>query len=112
MASSLFDLLEVLGANMVVNVVCVLSCEGLIFSQAASGILLCSVYSQFGEASVKRCCASLYQTAIISMLQVWLAGEITLYTLPRGWHCIREFCLGDEAKRGAVFWVILHQRAL
>jgi len=34
--------------------------------------------------------------------------EITLYTLPRGWHCICEFCLGDEAKRGAVIWIILH----
>ena len=29
-----------------------------------------------------------------------------LYTLQRGWHCICEFCLGDEAKRGAVFWVV------
>jgi len=36
--------------------------------------------------------------------------EVTLlYTLSRGWHCIHEFCLGDEAKRGAVFWVISHQ---
>jgi len=38
-----------------------------------------------------------------------VVGEITLYTLPRGWHCICEICLGDEAKRGAVFWVISHQ---
>ena len=53
-------------------VVCVLSCEVLVFSQTASGILLCSVCSQFGEASVKRYFASLFQTAIISMLQVWL----------------------------------------
>ena len=73
MASSLFDLLEVLGANMVVDVVCVLSCGGLIFSQTASGILLCSVFcSRIGEASVKRWIASLFQTAIISMLQAWL----------------------------------------
>ena len=35
-----------------------------------------------------------------------MVGEITLYTLPRGWHSICEFCLGDEAKRGAVFWVV------
>jgi len=55
---------------MVGDVVCVLSCKVLIFSQTASGILLCSVCSQFGEASVKRCFASLFQTAIISMLQV------------------------------------------
>ena len=34
---------------MVGNVVCVLSCEVMIFSQAASGILLCSVCNQFGE---------------------------------------------------------------
>ena len=26
-----------------------------------------------------------------------VVGEITLYTLPRGWHCVCEFCLGDEA---------------
>ena len=38
-----------------------------------------------------------------------MVGELTLYTLSRGWHCIFEFCLGDEAKRGAVFWVISHQ---
>ena len=39
-----------------------------------------------------------------------VVGEITLYTLPRGWNCMCEFCLGeDEAKRGAVFWVISHQ---
>ena len=38
-----------------------------------------------------------------------VVGEITLYTLPLGWHCICEYCLGDEAKRGAVFWVISHQ---
>ena len=57
---------------MVCDVVCVLSCEVLFFSQSASGILLCSVCSQFGEASIKRCFASLFQTAIISMLQVWL----------------------------------------
>ena len=43
-----------------------------------------------------------------------VVGEITLYTRPRGWHCICEFCLGDEAigdeaKRGVVFWVISHQ---
>jgi len=38
-----------------------------------------------------------------------VVGEITLHTLPRDWPCICEFCLGDEAKRGAVFWVIWHQ---
>jgi len=42
------------------------------FSQTASAILLCSVCNKFGEASVKRCFASLFQIAIISMLQVWL----------------------------------------
>ena len=63
---------------MVGDVVCVLSCEVLFFSQSASGILLCSVCSQFGEASDKRCFASLFQTAIISMLQVWL--EILSWT--------------------------------
>ena len=63
---------EVLGANVVGDVVCVLSCEVLFFSQTASGILLCSVCNQFGDASVIRCFASLFQTAIISMLQVWL----------------------------------------
>jgi len=57
---------------MVGDVVCVLSYKVLIFSQTASEILLCSVCSQFGKASVKRCCVSLFQTAIISMLQVWL----------------------------------------
>ena len=57
---------------MVCDVVCVLSCEVLFFSQSASGILLCSVCSQFGEASIKRCFASMFQTAIISMPQVWL----------------------------------------
>ena len=57
---------------MVGNVICVLSCEVLFLFQTASGILLCSVCSQFGEASVKHYCASLFQTAIISMLQAWL----------------------------------------
>ena len=38
-----------------------------------------------------------------------VVGEITLYTLSRGWHFICELCLGDKAKRGAVFWVISHQ---
>ena len=38
---------------MVGDVVCVFSVEVLIFSQTASGILLCSVCSQFGEASVQ-----------------------------------------------------------
>jgi hypothetical protein len=39
-----------------------------------------------------------------------VVGEVTLYTLPRGWQfCISEFCLRNEAKRGAVFWVISHQ---
>jgi len=57
---------------MVSDVVCVLSCEVLVFSQTASGILFCSVCSQFGEASVKRCFSFSFQTAIISMLQVWL----------------------------------------
>ena len=33
----------------------------------ASGILLCSVCSQIGEASFKHCFASLFQTAIMSM---------------------------------------------
>ena len=47
-------------------------------SQTASGILLCSVCSQFGEASVKRCCASLFQTAIISMLQAWLEVNVSV----------------------------------
>jgi hypothetical protein len=37
-------------------VVCVLSCKVLIFFPTASGILLCSVCSQFGEASVTRFC--------------------------------------------------------
>jgi len=57
---------------MVGDVVCVLSCTVLFVSQTASGILLCSVCSQFGEQLVTRCFVSLFQTAIISMLQVWL----------------------------------------
>jgi len=47
-----------------------------LFSQTASGILLCSVCNQFGEASVKRCFAPLFQTAILSMLQVWLENYV------------------------------------
>jgi len=57
---------------MVGDVVCVLSCEVLFIFQTASGIHLCSFCSQLGEAEVKRWFASLFQTAIISMLQVWL----------------------------------------
>ena len=88
---------------MVGDVVCVLSCKVLIFSQSASEILLCSVCSQIGEASVKRCFASLFQTAANNIHAPGVVGEIMLYTLPRGWHCICEFCVGDEAKRGAYF---------
>jgi len=50
--SSLFDLKYWGQTNMVGDVVCVLSCRYWFFSQTASGILLCSVCSQFGEASV------------------------------------------------------------
>ena len=57
---------------MVGDVVCVLSCEVLFIFQTASGIHLCSFCSRIGEASVKRWIASLFQTAIISMLQAWL----------------------------------------
>jgi len=40
-----------------------------------------------------------------------LIGVITLYTLPRGWHCICEFCLGDEAKRGTHWHVLCHKHS-
>jgi len=65
-------------------------------------MLLCSVCNQFGEASVKRCFASLFQTAIKSMLQMWL--EKLRYTpFHKAGIAYVSFVFGDEAKRGAVF---------
>ena len=90
---------EVLGANVVGDVVCVLSCEVLFFSQTASGILLCSVCNQFGDASVIRCFASLFQTAIISMLQVWLekflvhpSTRLALHMWVLSWGWCQAWC--------------------
>ena len=51
------------------------------FSQTAFGILLCSVCNQFGEASVKCCIASLFQTPIISL---WL--DQLLFVSPANCH--------------------------
>ena len=60
------------------------------FSQTASRILLCSVCSQFGEASVKRYFASLFQTAIISMLQVRLGKPTAVLVILQS-HCCAWF---------------------
>jgi len=57
---------------MVGDVVCVLSCKVLVlFPNCFWGTPL-QCLQPIGEASVKCCIASLFQTAIISMLQVWL----------------------------------------
>jgi len=57
---------------MVADVVCVLSCDILIFFPNCFWDTPLQCLQPFGEASVKRCFASLFQTAIISMFQVWL----------------------------------------
>jgi len=38
-----------------------------------------------------------------------VAGDFTLYTLPRGRPCIYVFSLGDETKRGAKLGVASYQ---
>ena len=63
------------------------------FFQTASGILLCSFCSQFVEASVKRCCASLFETAIISILQVRKTPTILVLLQS---HCFAWF-LGNTS---------------
>jgi len=56
-------------------------------------LLLCS---QFGEASVKRCFASLFQTAIISMLQVRLGKPTAIFLVLLQSHCCAWF-LGNTS---------------
>jgi hypothetical protein len=81
-------------------VIHVLSCEILIFSQIASGFPL-----QFLQLIRQAFGYIMFCFFIPDSNNIHAPGvvvEFTLYTLPRGRPCICEFCLGDEAKRGAV----------
>ena len=57
---------------MVGDVVCVLSCEVLIFFPNCFWDAPLQCLQPIWRAIIKRCFASLFQTAIISLLQVWL----------------------------------------
>jgi len=81
----------------------------IIISQNASGILLCSFCSQEScKPSIKYSVASLFLTATISKLQVWLESSCCTPFHEVGLACV-SFVLGMPSMAGAVFGIISHQ---